>query len=593
MKRLTLLFTLVLCLCAAAVTAPRVRAADDAQQAAEALNKLGLFLGTGTTSDGKPIYELDRVPTRNQAVIMLVRLLGKEDEARKGRWTIPFRDVDDGSYMAPYIGYAYANGLTKGTTATTYSGTTPVTRNQYLLFLMRAMGYADNFAYDMVDENGKTVRVEMSPSDAADMADLLGILDGTDAGHFTRGDVALLSYRALDTYMCYLKPDLQTLREALNLGASPKIRDRPIPLEAPSKPVNVETGSLDDIRTKYIQPGNPIYQEIPLSEGTLLYAAWAGTPHGTIHLLLHAYDDGRFLRLPIPVNNNWGQTIAPKNLAYDAATDTVTYEEELSEDLAWFALVGRTGLRKAGLYRYTYHPASHTASVSEIPPSESADLYVTVDDCLRRITNIYQGAQQVPVTSENVTFRVMGQWGLTAAERDYLPAPPAGSETRMVWDILAIAEGKPSGVKTADSQKHTNIILLADAKTGETLYLKEEPMIREDSSLYRPEWQVIKAWQDAQTGIAPPSVLFGRLLLRRELADHADQFPNGNVPPVPAGQEEQVVRLMRVIVGGNITLPNGAKISSAMVTLVFDGKSGELLFDAWQEYEEILPQNSK
>ena len=83
---------------------PSVAAAsDEATEAAEALYELGLFKGTGTNPDGTPIFDLDKTPTRNQAIIMLVRLLGKEEEALAGTWEIPFTDVSDA--MRPYIGY--------------------------------------------------------------------------------------------------------------------------------------------------------------------------------------------------------------------------------------------------------------------------------------------------------------------------------------------------------------------------------------------------------------------------------------------------------------------------------------------------------
>ena len=55
-------------------------ASDEATEAAEALYELGLFKGTGTNPDGTPIFDLDKTPTRNQAIIMLVRLLGKEED---------------------------------------------------------------------------------------------------------------------------------------------------------------------------------------------------------------------------------------------------------------------------------------------------------------------------------------------------------------------------------------------------------------------------------------------------------------------------------------------------------------------------------
>ena len=108
---------------------------EEATEAAEALYELGLFKGTGTNADGTPVFALENTPTRNQAVIMLVRLLGKEGEALSGTWELPFTDVAKESTAYPYIGYAYANGLTNGTSATTYSGTNPIRANQYITFV--------------------------------------------------------------------------------------------------------------------------------------------------------------------------------------------------------------------------------------------------------------------------------------------------------------------------------------------------------------------------------------------------------------------------------------------------------------------------
>ena len=70
-------------------------ASDEAVQAANALHALGLFNGTGTDANGNPVYDLERTPTRAEAVTMLVRLLGKEEEAEKNVWTTPFTDVAD------------------------------------------------------------------------------------------------------------------------------------------------------------------------------------------------------------------------------------------------------------------------------------------------------------------------------------------------------------------------------------------------------------------------------------------------------------------------------------------------------------------
>ena len=68
-------------------------ASDKAVAAANALHELGLFNGTGTDANGNPVYDLDRAPSRHEAVTMLVRLLGKETEAQNGTWNTPFSDV--------------------------------------------------------------------------------------------------------------------------------------------------------------------------------------------------------------------------------------------------------------------------------------------------------------------------------------------------------------------------------------------------------------------------------------------------------------------------------------------------------------------
>ena len=129
-----LALTLLLTLCV-----PVFAAESKAQEAAETLYDLGLFKGTGTDSSGRPLFDLDRAPTRHEAVTMLVRLLGKEAEALAGSWEIPFTDV--AQWAKPYVGYAYANGLTAGVSETSFGGERPATAAQFLTFALRALGY--------------------------------------------------------------------------------------------------------------------------------------------------------------------------------------------------------------------------------------------------------------------------------------------------------------------------------------------------------------------------------------------------------------------------------------------------------------------
>ena len=139
MKKLlavSLVLALLLCLCPAVYAA-----ADEATAAAQKLNGLGLFRGVGDNADGTPNFDLNRTPNRFEAVTMLVRLLGKEDEANAGTWNTPFTDLVP--WAKPYVGYAYAHGLTNGTGATTFGGTGEVNAAQFITFVLRALGYSD------------------------------------------------------------------------------------------------------------------------------------------------------------------------------------------------------------------------------------------------------------------------------------------------------------------------------------------------------------------------------------------------------------------------------------------------------------------
>ena len=111
-----------------------------AMNSANGLSQLRLFKGVGTFADGTVNFDLGRPATRVEALVMLIRLLGKEAEAEAGNWKHPFTDVP--AWADKYVGYAYEKGLTKGSTATTF-GTGNATAQMYLTFVLRALGYSD------------------------------------------------------------------------------------------------------------------------------------------------------------------------------------------------------------------------------------------------------------------------------------------------------------------------------------------------------------------------------------------------------------------------------------------------------------------
>ena len=159
------------------------------ERAAEELYTLGLFKGTGTDEMGQPIYDLMTAPTRQVAITMLVRLLGKEEEALTKEWNHPFTDVD--SWANSYVGYAYANGLTKGMSDHQFGANQLVSTYQYLTFSLRALGYDDSqgdFKWD--NPNLLTEEIKLTEGDYQD-----------NNAPFYRGDVAILSHMALQREM--------------------------------------------------------------------------------------------------------------------------------------------------------------------------------------------------------------------------------------------------------------------------------------------------------------------------------------------------------------------------------------------------------
>ena len=197
-----LLSLLLAGLLALSVTIPALAApAGEAEQAAWTLYHYGLFQGLSTDARGFPVFGLDQVPTRAQGVTMLVRLLGKEETAWNGSWTTPFTDVPD--WAAPYIGYAYDQGLTVGVSADRFAPNAPIRATEYLTLVLRALGYSsgEDFAWDQ----------------AWNLTDELGVTDGSygpKTTAFDRGDVAWISLRALDAKD---KKTKRTLRTTLKL----------------------------------------------------------------------------------------------------------------------------------------------------------------------------------------------------------------------------------------------------------------------------------------------------------------------------------------------------------------------------------------
>jgi Clostripain family. len=171
------LFLIVLYICRFPIQAIGDNLVGNNGKYAQALNDLGLFQGTEVG------YELDREPSRAEALVMLLRLLGCEKEAAESNFSHPFLDT---GWADKYVGYAYKNRLTSGKSETLFGSKETGTVKQYCTFLLRALGYSDSvggqFTYD-------------GAIDFAESA--IGLENLSTNTQFTRGDMARLSWAAL------------------------------------------------------------------------------------------------------------------------------------------------------------------------------------------------------------------------------------------------------------------------------------------------------------------------------------------------------------------------------------------------------------
>ncbi|MBQ9428212.1 MAG: S-layer homology domain-containing protein, partial [Clostridia bacterium] len=118
-------------------------AAADASKpdAAEVLYKLGLVQGYAT-ADGSVNFAKGDGLTRAQSIALVVRFLGAEKAATGGSSPTPFTDLPD--WAKPYIGYAYANGITKGVSETKFDADGRITDYAFLTSILRVLGYEDS-----------------------------------------------------------------------------------------------------------------------------------------------------------------------------------------------------------------------------------------------------------------------------------------------------------------------------------------------------------------------------------------------------------------------------------------------------------------
>lgn len=153
-----------------------------------ALRSLDLF--RGTESGIGESFDLHRSPTRAEALVMFIRILGEEDEALTCQFTHPFKDVPE--WLDRYAAWAYEKGYTNGIDATTFGTQNKVSIVEFQEFLLRALGYSTAG----VDDYLTSLERALTCGALTDVEYI--ILRDCD---FRRAHVAYLCYYNLDTVL--------------------------------------------------------------------------------------------------------------------------------------------------------------------------------------------------------------------------------------------------------------------------------------------------------------------------------------------------------------------------------------------------------
>ncbi len=165
---------------------------------ARALEVLGIFRGSNKG------FELERAPSRVEALIMLIRLMGEEQQALASDPITPFSDLQIWGQGQQYVAYGYRMRYTNGTSPTTFSPNRTNTLEQYLTFVLRALGYQDGVDF-VWNTTSRDLAVSMGILSVEELA-------AVQRDGFKRDHVALISYRAL---ACPLRDGTGTLGDRL------------------------------------------------------------------------------------------------------------------------------------------------------------------------------------------------------------------------------------------------------------------------------------------------------------------------------------------------------------------------------------------
>ena len=216
---------------------------EENQEAIEVLQAVGVMVG-----DDEGNFNPDKNVTRNEMAVVMSNLLDLKVEDFNAA-DIPFTDVP--SWAVSYVAACYADGITSGTSATTYGGNNTVTAAQAALMMMKALGYFQN--QGDFDQDWTLATIKKGSE--------IGIFDGITVDRtspLTRNDVAQMALNALKLNMVTFTGDLGLVINGVEIGYRAEYTAR---TSANSKYNSIDVGTTDIAENNqyYVQLGEELY----------------------------------------------------------------------------------------------------------------------------------------------------------------------------------------------------------------------------------------------------------------------------------------------------------------------------------------------
>lgn len=160
-KRLSIIFGLcIIWLAATTVQAATIPdSVKNQKMSGQILQDLNIIKGTESG------LEEDKPLNREQAIVILIRLLGLEKEAQAFEAYGQFSDVPKTHWAAKYVDFAYQKGLTNGIGNNLFGVGQPVNRKIMATYMLRALDYTADWSKEDIMAKARTQGITLDTGD--------------------------------------------------------------------------------------------------------------------------------------------------------------------------------------------------------------------------------------------------------------------------------------------------------------------------------------------------------------------------------------------------------------------------------------------